>query len=42
MSTPDYQRLATVIAAVLTRMVLSEPPHEEEPDADDRVRPSLD
>jgi hypothetical protein len=42
MTSPDYPRLATVIRAVLTRMVLNEPPTEEEPDADDRIRQSLD
>lgn len=40
--TPDYERLATVIAAVLTRMVLAHPSPEEDDDADDRVRESLD
>ncbi len=39
----DYQRLANTIAAVITRMVLAAPPDEEdEPDADDRLRESLD
>ena len=42
MTVPDYPRLATVIRAVLTRMVLNESPPEEEPDADDCVRQSLD
>lgn len=39
---PDYERLATVIAAVLTRMVLAHPIPKEDDDADDRVRESLD
>ena len=43
MTGPDYQRLANAIAAVMTRMVLTAPPTEEdEPDADDRLCESLD
>jgi len=40
--TPDYERLAAVIAAVLTRMVLAHPTPKEDDDADHRVRESLD
>ncbi|MDW3213118.1 MAG: hypothetical protein R8G01_03915 [Ilumatobacteraceae bacterium] len=43
MSAPDYQRVASVIAQILARMVLTTPdPDEEGTDADDRIRPSLD
>lgn len=41
--TPNYQRVATVISAVVTRMVLANPDHEEpNDDADDCVRESFD
>jgi len=40
---PDFDRVAAVIAAVLTRIVLAHPsPEEDDDDADDRVRESLD
>jgi|GEM_PF-5104677 hypothetical protein len=40
---PNYQRLATVISTVVTRMVLANPHHEEpNDDADDCLRESLD
>lgn len=43
MKKPDYERVASVIAQVLARMVLTKPdPDEEGTDADDRIRPSLD
>ena len=42
-STPDYDRVASVIAGILTRMVLCQPdPDEEGNDADDRLRASVD
>lgn len=42
MSTPDYERVGTVIAQILARIVLSQPDDEEEPHADDRRRPGVD
>jgi hypothetical protein len=40
--TPDFERVAAVISAILTRMVLAHPSPKEDDDADDRVRESLD
>lgn len=46
MTRPDYQRVASVIAAILARMVLTQPdPTEDEEnaaDADHRLRESFD
>ncbi len=43
MTRPDYDRVGSVIAQVLARMVLTQPDADEEgTDADDLVRESVD